>query len=215
MARRRGWQDILSETLLETARLLACDWGLLLESDVEGLIVHACAGAVPPEVAVGARLVLPPGLAEQLRGAANAVTASERRRRPMARDSGRRHRSAGQAAETFVLGGAKARRRPLGSAVNDRYGHAIGDAVLRIAGRRIAETAHPRGFVARIGGDEFAIVQISTTRAPRARRARSTSRDASSSASHRPCASMGSRTMSASASASRSARIVWPTARPS
>lgn len=43
-------------------------------------------------------------------------------------------------------------------AVNDRYGHAAGDAVLREASRRIAGMARSGDAVARFGGDEFAIL---------------------------------------------------------
>ncbi|MEO9467345.1 diguanylate cyclase [Parasphingorhabdus sp.] len=39
--------------------------------------------------------------------------------------------------------------------VNDRYGHEIGDEVLRVVGRKLAETDH---FAARIGGEEFALL---------------------------------------------------------
>ncbi|MCK1620782.1 EAL domain-containing protein [Bradyrhizobium sp. 159] len=38
--------------------------------------------------------------------------------------------------------------------VNDRFGHAVGDAVLRETSRRLQEAAHG-AYVARVGGDEF------------------------------------------------------------
>lgn len=43
-------------------------------------------------------------------------------------------------------------------AVNDRYGHAAGDELLSIAGRNLAAAAGPSDVVARIGGDEFAVL---------------------------------------------------------
>jgi diguanylate cyclase (GGDEF)-like protein len=41
--------------------------------------------------------------------------------------------------------------------VNDQYGHASGDAVLRTLGRRLREVARPADLAARLGGDEFLI----------------------------------------------------------
>lgn len=43
-------------------------------------------------------------------------------------------------------------------AVNDRFGHAAGDAVLADFARRLAAAFEPTGFAARIGGEEFAVL---------------------------------------------------------
>lgn len=42
--------------------------------------------------------------------------------------------------------------------INDSFGHAAGDAVLRIVGHALATTLEGRAFVARYGGEEFAVV---------------------------------------------------------
>ncbi|MEM7338362.1 MAG: EAL domain-containing protein [Actinomycetota bacterium] len=42
--------------------------------------------------------------------------------------------------------------------VNDTYGHEFGDSVLLILGRRLGQIAGVRNIVARIGGDQFAIM---------------------------------------------------------
>ena len=43
-------------------------------------------------------------------------------------------------------------------AVNDTYGHAVGDQVLRTVARALSETIRPMDTVARIGGEEFALI---------------------------------------------------------
>jgi diguanylate cyclase (GGDEF)-like protein len=43
-------------------------------------------------------------------------------------------------------------------AVNDTYGHDVGDLVLRVVAARLTAEAGAGNFVARLGGDEFAVV---------------------------------------------------------
>ena len=43
-------------------------------------------------------------------------------------------------------------------AVNDTYGHGVGDRVIRAVARAIEHAVRPMDFVARIGGEEFAII---------------------------------------------------------
>jgi diguanylate cyclase (GGDEF)-like protein len=43
-------------------------------------------------------------------------------------------------------------------AVNDQHGHAAGDLVIRAVAQSIAQTVRPMDTVARIGGEEFAII---------------------------------------------------------
>ncbi|QIS16558.1 GGDEF domain-containing protein [Nocardia arthritidis] len=60
-------------------------------------------------------------------------------------------------------------------AVNDTFGHRIGDQVLVDTARRLREAADPRAVVARVGGEEFVIVGRMTlaTAAAQAERLRS------------------------------------------
>lgn len=44
--------------------------------------------------------------------------------------------------------------------INDTYGHAVGDEVLRVVARRMERCTRETDTVARVGGDEFVIVQI-------------------------------------------------------
>ena len=43
-------------------------------------------------------------------------------------------------------------------AINDTHGHAIGDAVLEVVGRRLRNVIRARDLVGRLGGDEFLVV---------------------------------------------------------
>lgn len=43
--------------------------------------------------------------------------------------------------------------------VNDRFGHAVGDVVLRSVSGRLSATVSPDATVARLGGDEFVVMQ--------------------------------------------------------
>jgi diguanylate cyclase (GGDEF)-like protein len=43
-------------------------------------------------------------------------------------------------------------------AVNDRYGHRVGDVLLQIFSRRLKNAVRPSDTVARLGGDEFAVL---------------------------------------------------------
>ena len=44
-------------------------------------------------------------------------------------------------------------------AINDDYGHAVGDAVLEEVGRRLRAAVRDADVIARVGGDEFVVVQ--------------------------------------------------------
>jgi diguanylate cyclase (GGDEF)-like protein/PAS domain S-box-containing protein len=43
--------------------------------------------------------------------------------------------------------------------INDEYGHAVGDAVLQEVGRRLQASVRDADVIARVGGDEFVVVQ--------------------------------------------------------
>lgn len=48
-------------------------------------------------------------------------------------------------------------------AINDTYGHAVGDSVLTVVARRIADSVRHTDLVARIGGDEFVVLLADST----------------------------------------------------
>lgn len=54
--------------------------------------------------------------------------------------------------------------------VNDRHGHAVGDAVLTEIARRIRDSLPRSACAARLGGDEFVVLMVSDPSFPRATR---------------------------------------------
>lgn len=84
---------------------------------------------------------------DELTGLANRVLFRDRLRHALER----RHRGGTHVAVILLdLDGFKR--------VNDSLGHAVGDELLQIVGRRIASTVRAGETVARLGGDEFAVV---------------------------------------------------------
>ncbi len=82
-------------------------------------------------------------------------------------------------------------------ALNDAYGHAAGDAVLRQVGRMLVDSVRESDIVGRLGGDEFGII-LNRAPAEEARaKAASLAEKINSAAivhgetSHRVCASFG------------------------
>jgi diguanylate cyclase (GGDEF)-like protein/PAS domain S-box-containing protein len=84
---------------------------------------------------------------DPLTGLANRALFEERLRGSLSRDA----RSGGATGVLFLdLDGFKD--------VNDRYGHGVGDAVLRAVADRLTGAVRPADTVARLGGDEFVVL---------------------------------------------------------
>ena len=84
---------------------------------------------------------------DPLTGLANRILFDERLRASLSRDA----RTGGSTGVLFLdLDGFKD--------VNDRHGHAVGDAVLRSVADRLTAGVRPADTVARLGGDEFVVL---------------------------------------------------------
>ncbi len=84
---------------------------------------------------------------DPLTGLANRTMFEERLRGSLSRDA----RAGGSTGVLFLdLDGFKD--------VNDRYGHGVGDAVLRAVAERLTAGVRPADTVARLGGDEFVVL---------------------------------------------------------
>jgi diguanylate cyclase (GGDEF)-like protein/PAS domain S-box-containing protein len=91
---------------------------------------------------------------DPLTGLANRALFEERLRGALSRDA----RAGGATGVLFLdLDGFKD--------VNDRYGHAVGDAVLRVVADRLRAAVRPADTVARLGGDEFVVLVDGATEA--------------------------------------------------
>jgi diguanylate cyclase (GGDEF)-like protein/PAS domain S-box-containing protein len=89
---------------------------------------------------------------DPLTGLANRSLFEERLRGALSRDA----RSGGATGVLFLdLDGFKD--------VNDRYGHGVGDAVLRVVAERLRSAVRPADTVARLGGDEFVVLVDTAT----------------------------------------------------
>jgi len=84
---------------------------------------------------------------DPLTGLANRALLEERLRTALARDA---RSGEGTGALFLDLDGFKN--------VNDRHGHAVGDAVLRTIAERLVSAVRPSDTVARLGGDEFVVL---------------------------------------------------------
>lgn len=65
--------------------------------------------------------------------------------------------------------------------INDQYGHAVGDAVLKHVGQLLLHNTRTTDYVARIGGDEFVVVYVRAEKMPTRARAQSIIRSLNSS----------------------------------
>lgn len=86
-------------------------------------------------------------LLDPLTGLANRISFTEELERALTRYTSKEH---GFAVLFCDLDGFKE--------INDRFGHRVGDDVLRIVAKRLSGSLRERDLIARLGGDEFAVL---------------------------------------------------------
>lgn len=157
-----GAWPLIDHRLLDDAAGARCEWlALPLPEEADSWIVLGGPRRVPPEAVAAMQSMINQAALALRTSAAHRDLAAQARRDGL---TGLPNRAAFTSAIEFAIADPERHLALLFvdlddfKVINDRFGHAAGDELLRVVAARLSGAIRPDDLCARLGGDEFAVL---------------------------------------------------------